>query len=71
MHHQAEVSLGASPHGGSFMLRRPLAEGRPDVVAINHGRSVTPASPSQLEEDRRCHHLYIRRLVQPPTSSCT
>ncbi len=49
------------------MLRRPLAEGRAEVAAIDHSHSYTPASPPELEEDRRRHHLFIRRLVQGPT----
>ncbi len=66
-HHQALVSLRAPPHGGSFMLRRLLAAGRAEVVAIDHSHSNTPASPSELKEDpRRRHHLFIRRLVHTP-----
>ena len=62
-HHQRGVALGDNPHGNNFVLRRPLEEGPPEVVAVDHDHAATAASPQQLEEDREDHIAFIRRLV--------
>lgn len=62
-HHRRGGALGDGPHGGNFVLRRPLEEGPPEVVAIDHDQAVMDASPKQLEEDREDHIAFICRLV--------
>ena len=63
-HHQRGVALGDNPHVGNFVLRRPLAEGLPEVVAVDHDHAVTAASPQELEEDWEAHIAFIRDLVR-------
>lgn len=62
-HHRRGVALGDAPHGDNFVLRRPLGEGPPEVVAVDHDHAVTPASPQQLRADQERHIKFIARLV--------
>ena len=72
-HHRRGVALGDAPHGDNFVLRRPLGEGRPEVVAVDHDHAVTAASPQQLQADWERHIEFIAWLVCAPPAllACT
>lgn len=63
-HHQRGVALGDNPHVDNFVLRRPLEEGPPEMVAVDHDHAIAAASPQQLEEDWEAHIAFIRDLVR-------
>ena len=58
-HHRRGVALGDNPHGGNFMLRRPLGEGPAEVVAVDHGprrrRSLAAAADGGRGPPPRLH----------------
>ncbi len=47
-HLERRVSLEDCPHGANFMVQRWLADGTPEVAAVDHDHAVVDASPLQL-----------------------
>ena len=75
-HLERRVALGDCPHGANFMVGRWLADGAPEVVAVDHGHAIVDASPQQLWWDQQQHIAWISDLVrlvllQPKTEEMT
>ncbi len=51
------------PHGGSFLVRRWLADGTPEMVAADHDHAIVRAFTLQLRDDCMGHVPWISALV--------
>ncbi len=63
-HLERRMALGDNPHGDNFLARRLLADGTPEVVAVDHDHAIVDASPLQLREDWKEHVAWISALVR-------